>query len=65
MPDGISLPRCHATQPLLPWVILSASPTRNVFGPADDDDQLPVREVTQGGERALGCVGLQGVGHGE
>lgn len=50
---------------LLPSVIFSASLTRNVFSPADDDDQLPVRKVTEGGERALGRVGLQRVWHGE
>lgn len=45
--------------------ILPASPTGNVFGPADDDDQLAVGEVTQGGECALGRVRLQGVRHGK
>lgn len=51
--------------PLLPYFIPSASLTRNVFCPANDDDQLTVRKVTKGGERALGCVGLQRVRHGE
>lgn len=46
-------------------VILSASLTRNVFGPANDDDQLAVSKVTEGCERALGRVGLQRVGHGK
>lgn len=54
-----------ATMPLLPYFILSASLTRNVFGPANDDDQFTVSKVTKGGERALGCVGLQRVRHGK
>lgn len=45
--------------------ILPEFHTRNVFGPADDDDQLAVGEVTQGGERALGRVWLQRVRHGK
>lgn len=39
--------------------------TRDVFGPADDDHQLAICKVTKGGERALGRVWLQRVGHGE
>lgn len=39
--------------------------TWNVLGPADDHHQLAISEVTQGGERALGRVGLQRVRHGE
>lgn len=39
--------------------------TGDVFGPADDDHQLTIRKVTEGGERALGRVRLQRVGHGE
>lgn len=39
--------------------------TGDVFGPADDDHQLTICKVAQGGERALGRVWLQRVGHGE
>lgn len=52
----ISLPH----PPLFP-----APLTGDVFGPADDDDQFAVGEVTEGGECALSRIRLQGVRHGK
>lgn len=46
-------------------LFFSAFLTRNVFGPADDHNQLAVSEVTQSGESPLGRVGLQRVRHGK
>lgn len=46
-------------------LINAYSLTGNVLGPADDDHQLAICQVTKGGERALGRVRLQRVRHGE
>lgn len=46
-------------------LIKAYSLTRDVFGPADDDHQLAICQVTKGGERALGRVRLQRIRHGE